>query len=72
VPETWKTVKAEEVRTGDAVRTKAGDVVRVSRIETSFFGRPEMLAFIEDTSERWYKYPIATGTDVEIRVSTGS
>ena len=65
--ETWKTVKADEVRTGDTVRTQAGDVVTVTRIETSFLGRPNMLAFIEDTAERWYKRPVASDAEVEIR-----
>jgi hypothetical protein len=63
----WKTVKAADVRTGDAVRTKTGDVVTVSRIETSFLGRPEMLAFIEDTADRWFKQPMMSDADVEVR-----
>jgi hypothetical protein len=63
----WKKVKANEVRAGDAVRTQAGDVVTVSRIESSFMGRPNMLAFIEDTAERWFKQPMMDDAEVEVR-----
>jgi hypothetical protein len=67
MPETWKTVKAEEVRVGDVVRTQAGDVVTVSQIETAFLGRRGMLAFIEDTPQRWYKRPVPADADVEVQ-----
>jgi hypothetical protein len=65
--DTWKTVKADEVKPGDAVRTQAGDVVTVSRIEKSFMGMPNMLAFIEDTADRWFKQPMMAEADVEVR-----
>ncbi len=65
--ESWKKVKADEVRAGDAVRTQAGDVVIVSRIETGFMGRPNMLAFIEDTPDRWFKQPMMADGEVEVR-----
>jgi hypothetical protein len=65
--ESWKKVKADQVRAGDAVRTRAGDVVTVSRIESSFLGMPNMLAFIEDTPERWFKQPMMADTEVEVR-----
>jgi hypothetical protein len=67
--DTWKTVKAEQVKTGDAVRTQSGDVVTVSRIEKSFMGLPNMLAFIEDTADRWFKQPMMADADVEVRAS---
>jgi len=65
--ESWKKVKAEDVRAGDAVRTQAGDVVTVSRVESSFLGMPNMLAFIEDTPERWFKQPMMADAEVEVR-----
>jgi hypothetical protein len=67
--DTWRTVKAEQVKAGDAVRTQSGDVVTVSRIETSFMGLPNMLAFIEDTADRWFKQPMMADADVEVRTS---
>jgi hypothetical protein len=67
--DTWKTVKAEQVKAGDAVRTQTGDVVTVSRIEKSFMGLPNMLAFIEDTADRWFKQPMMADADVEVRAS---
>jgi hypothetical protein len=67
--EEWTTAKADEVRVGDIVRTSAGDVVTVSRIETAFMGRANMLAFIEDTAQRWYKRPVASDAEVDIRAT---
>jgi hypothetical protein len=66
-PESWTTVLASEVRVGDVVRTSTGDVVVATRIETSFLGRPNMLAFIEDTPDRWYKRPVMVDAEVEVR-----
>jgi len=63
-------VAASDVKVGDVVRTSTGDVIVVSRIETSFLGRPNMLAFIEDTPDRWYKRPTMVDAEVEVRSST--
>jgi hypothetical protein len=71
-PESWDTVPANQVKVGNIVRTSTGDVVTVSRIETSFLGRPNMLAFIEDTPERWYKRPVPADAEVEVRSSATS
>jgi hypothetical protein len=68
--DTWKTVKAQDVKAGDTVRTQSGDVVLVSRVEASFMGRSNMLAFIEDTPDRWFKQPMMSDSDVEIRTAT--
>jgi hypothetical protein len=65
--ESWKKVKADEVRPGDAVRTQAGEIVTVSRIDAGFMGMPTMLAFIEDTPERWFKQPMPADAEVEVR-----
>jgi hypothetical protein len=65
--DTWKTVKAEQVQAGDTVRTQAGNVVIVSRIDNSFMGMPNMLAFIEDTPDRWFKQPMTADADVEVQ-----
>jgi hypothetical protein len=63
----WKTVKAQEVKVGDTVRTSSGQVVLVSRVEAPFPGRSNMVAFIEDTPDRWFKQPVPSDSDVEIR-----
>ena len=68
--DTWRTVKAQDVKAGDTVRTQSGDVLIVSRVEAPFLGRPDMVAFIEDTPDRWFKQPMASDTDVEIRAAT--
>jgi hypothetical protein len=68
--ESWKVARASDVCVGDVVRISQGDVVYVSKIETSFLGRANMLAFIEDTPQRWYKRPAAADSEVEIQTST--
>jgi hypothetical protein len=64
---TWVEVKAADVKPGDRVRTPSGDELTVSRIEAPFLGRAEMIAFIEDTSDRWFKRPVPQDAKVEIR-----
>jgi hypothetical protein len=61
-----KTVTADEVKPGDRIRHPSGTEMTVSRIEASFFGRPEMLAFIEDTPERWLKAPVPKSAEVTV------
>jgi hypothetical protein len=63
----WKTGTAADVKPGDRIRTPAGEELLVSRIEAPFFGRPEMIAFIEDTPERWYKRPVPVDVELEIQ-----
>jgi hypothetical protein len=64
--ENWKTVKATDVRPGDTVRIPSGAVVIASRIDKSFLGMPNMVAFIEDTPERWFKQPMLADGEVEV------
>jgi hypothetical protein len=64
--ENWKTVKATEVKPGDTVRLSSGAVVIASRVDSSFLGMPNMVAFIEDTPERWFKQPMLADGEVEV------
>jgi hypothetical protein len=68
--DTWRTVKVLDIKAGDTVRTQSGQVVIVSRVETPFLGMSNMVAFIEDTPERWFKQPMMVDADVEIRAAT--
>ncbi len=63
----WRTVSASVVQPGDRVRAR-GDELLVSRIESPFLGRAEMIAFIEDSSERWFKRPVPIDSEVEVLV----
>jgi len=63
--EGWKKVPASAVQEGDRVRV-AGDEFVVSSIEAPFFGRAELIAFIEDSPERWFKRPVPTESEVEV------
>jgi hypothetical protein len=65
--ESWKTVKASDVRVGDTVRIQSGTEVIVSRVDPSFMGMSNMVAFIEDTPERWFKQPMMADGEVEVR-----
>jgi hypothetical protein len=64
--ETWTPVSVAAVRIGDRVRTADGSVLTVSRIEEHFFDRDDLVAFIEDTAERWYKRPVPVDGQVEV------
>lgn len=64
--ESWQSIHVEEVQVGDRLRTPAGVVLEVTTIEPDFFGMDTMIAFIEDTPTRWFKQPIARGTEVEV------
>jgi hypothetical protein len=66
--ERWKLAKAAEVRPGDRVRTGDGSEIVATRIEEKFLGRENMIAFIEDTPQRWFKRPMTIDADVEISV----
>jgi hypothetical protein len=60
------TVKASEVRVGDRVRARSGTELTVTRIDVGFFGNPEMLAFVEDSDEQWFKMPALKDGEVEL------
>jgi hypothetical protein len=44
----------------------SGQEVLVSRIEARFLGRENMVAFIEDTPDRWFKQPVQLAAEVEV------
>ena len=62
----WQQMKAADVRPRDRVRLASGEEVTATRIEANFLGRENMLAFIEDTQDRWYKRPAPIDADVEV------
>lgn len=66
VSEAWTAVAAEQIQPGDRVRLASGQEMLVSRIEAPFLGREGMIAFIEDTPERWFKQPLPQATEVEV------
>jgi hypothetical protein len=63
--EPWITVIATDVQVGDRIRLAAGTELLVSRIEPRLFGL-DLVAFIEDTPERWFKQAMAPSTEVEV------
>jgi hypothetical protein len=60
------TVKATEVRVGDRLRARSGTELTVTRIDEEFMGRAEMLAFVEDSEEQWFKMPALRDGEVEL------
>ena len=64
--ETWKSVPATDVKAGDEIRLQSGQSLIVSRVEPAFMGIPGMIAFIEDTPDRWFKQPMPGTTSVEV------
>ena len=68
--ESWITTPVTGVRPGDRVRLASGQEVLVSRIEAPFLGRENMVAFIEDTPDRWFKQPVQLAAEVEVLRAT--
>ena len=60
------TIRAVDVRVGDRLRARDGTELTVTRVDQSFLGRPEMLAFVEDSSRQWFKLPAPADGDVEL------
>lgn len=60
------TVKATEVRLGDRLRARSGTELTVTRIDEGFMGRADMLAFVEDSEQRWFKMPALRDGEVEL------
>lgn len=58
---------AAEVKVGDRVRVASGHEALVSHIEPAFMGMDAMVAFIEDTPERWFKMPVPKTAEVEVQ-----
>ncbi len=67
-----ETVKATEIRVGDRVRARSGAELTVTRIDEGFMGRTDMLAFVEDSEQQWFKMPAPTDGDVELVRRAGS
>jgi hypothetical protein len=57
---------AADVQVGDRLRLATGSELTVSRIEPEFLGMDGLVAFIEDTSERWFKQPMPMAAQVEV------
>jgi hypothetical protein len=64
---TWRAAKGADVRPGDRVRVADGTELTVSRLEPAFFGMENLVALIEDTPERWLKFPVMVDSEVEIQ-----
>ncbi|HWD25189.1 MAG TPA: hypothetical protein VG368_06965 [Acidimicrobiales bacterium] len=62
----WVKMTAKDVQPGDRVRLESGEEVIASRVEMNFLGREGLLAFIEDTPDRWYKRPAPQDAPVEV------
>jgi glutathione peroxidase len=67
VADGWETASAATIRIGDHVRPRDGIELTVTRIETPFLGREQMLALIEATEDRWLKVPVTADAPVQIR-----
>jgi hypothetical protein len=66
MPETWTTIPATEVMPGDRVRLASGVEVIATRVDREFLGRSDLIAFVEDTPDRWLKQPVPVGAEVEV------
>ncbi len=60
------TIRATDVVVGDRLRARDGTELTVTRIDHGFLGRPEMLAFVEDSTRQWFKLPAPIDGEVEL------
>jgi hypothetical protein len=60
------TVRATDVRLGDRLRDRSGTELTVTRIDQEFMGQANLLAFVEDSEEQWYKMPALRDGEVEL------
>jgi hypothetical protein len=60
------TILGGEVEVGDVLRSRDGTEFTVTRIEPFGMFGPPLLAFIEDTDDRWFKMPGATDGEVTL------
>ena len=68
----WVTTAASAVQPGERVRLPSGDEMTATRVDQRFMGMDTMVAIIEDTTERWFKRPLAADAEVEVqRPATG-
>lgn len=63
---TGRAIRATEVRIGDRLRTHSADELTVTRIDQGFLGRPDFIAFVEDSDEQWMKMPAGRDAEVEL------
>jgi uncharacterized protein YeaO (DUF488 family) len=64
--EPWITATAADVRVGDRIRLDTGTELLVSRIEPRLLGLDRLMAFVEDTPDRWFKQAMAPSAEVEV------
>jgi hypothetical protein len=60
------TIAVSEVRIGDRLRTRSGIELTVTRVDDTFLGRTDMLAFVEDSDAQWLKMPALRDGEVEL------
>ena len=62
----WATATAGEVRSGDRIRLY-GQELAVTRVDSPFLGRENMVLFVESTDDRWHCLPAGADTEVELQ-----
>jgi hypothetical protein len=60
------TIAVRDVRIGDRLRTRSGIELTVTRVDDTFLGRTDMLAFVEDSDDQWLKMPAPRDGEVEL------
>jgi len=58
-------VPVRDVRVGDRLFAR-GTELTVTRIDAGLLGRSDLLAFVEDSDERWLKLPLPIDGEAEV------
>ena len=56
---------AKDLKPGDRIRLY-GQELTVTRVDSPFMGRDNMVLLVESTDERWHCLPAGTDTEVEL------
>ncbi len=66
------TIRAADASLGDRLLARDGTEMTVTRIDHGFLGRAEMLAFVEDSAQQWFKLPAPVDGEVELLERPGA
>jgi hypothetical protein len=65
----WTTKPAADVRHGDVVKLGSGTELAVTRVESPFLGRDDLVCLIEDSETRWLATAMPPSTELTVRAA---
>lgn len=66
-PSGWTVKTAADVRAGDVVKLRSGAELAVTRVESPFLGRNDLVCLIEDSEVQWLAAAMPPSAEVTLR-----